>query len=60
MTPRDRLKTVAGRDTAYDAFATMAQDNIGRLLVLDDDGHLAGIVTRSDLLQVLRLRTDAP
>jgi Zn-dependent protease/CBS domain-containing protein len=59
MTPRERLKTVSLRDTAYDAFARMAQDHIGRLLVLDDDGNLAGIVTRSDLLHVLRLRADA-
>lgn len=59
MTPRERLQTVSLRDTAYDAFARMAQNNIGRLLVLDDDGNLAGIVTRSDLLHVLRLRADA-
>ncbi|MDR7418475.1 MAG: site-2 protease family protein [Armatimonadota bacterium] len=58
MTPRDHLRTVSVRDTAYDAFAMMARDNIGRLLVLDDDGNLAGIVTRSDLLQVLRLRAE--
>jgi predicted transcriptional regulator len=36
----------------------MTQGHLGRLLVLDDQGHLAGIVTRSDLLHVLRLRID--
>lgn len=59
MTPRDRLKTVSVSDSAYAAFARMAQDGVGRLLVLDEGGHLAGIVTRSDLLHVLRLRVDA-
>ncbi len=58
MTPRDRLKTVSVNDSAYAAFARMSQDNIGRLLVLDADGALTGIVTRSDLLHILRLRVD--
>jgi Zn-dependent protease/CBS domain-containing protein len=58
MTPRERLKTVSLRDTAYDAFAKMSHDNIGRLLVLNEHGDLAGIVTRSDVLHVLRLRAD--
>jgi predicted transcriptional regulator len=58
MTPRDRLKTVSLNDSAYAAFARMSQDSIGRLLVLDVDGTLTGIVTRSDLLHVLRLRVD--
>ncbi len=58
MTPRDRLKTVVVSDSAYAAFARMSQDNIGRLLVLDAEGTLTGIVTRSDLLHILRLRVD--
>lgn len=58
MTPKDRLKTVSTRTSAYEAFAKMAQGNLGRLLVLDDQGNLAGIVTRSDLLHVIRLRID--
>ena len=59
MTPRERLKTVSVNASAYDAFAKMSQDHIGRLLVLDEQGNLVGIVTRSDLLHVLRLRADA-
>ena len=59
MTPRDRLKTVSIEDTAYGAFTRMMQDGVGRLLVLDQEGNLAGIVTRSDLLHVLRLRGEA-
>jgi Zn-dependent protease/predicted transcriptional regulator len=59
MTPRERLKTVSVNASAYEAFAQMSQDHIGRLLVLDEQGDLVGIVTRSDLLHVLRLRADA-
>jgi CBS domain-containing protein len=58
MTPREGLRTIRTGDTAYDAFATMARENLGRLLVLDERGGLAGIVTRGDLLHVLRLRID--
>ncbi len=36
----------------------MSQGNVGRLLVLDVSGNLSGIVTRSDLLHVLRLCID--
>lgn len=59
MTPRARLLTVSVNDTAYDAFAKMSAAHIGRLLVLNEQGTLAGIVTRSDLLHVLRLRADS-
>jgi Zn-dependent protease/CBS domain-containing protein len=58
MTPLARLRTVRPGTSAYDAFTRMAQDAIGRLLVVDDDGELAGILTRSDLLHVLRIRTE--
>jgi Zn-dependent protease/CBS domain-containing protein len=59
MTPRDRLKTVSADEEAYAAFVRMTQDGVGRLIVLDDAHNLVGIVTRSDLLHVLRLRGDA-
>lgn len=58
MTPTSRLRTVRPTTSAYDAFARMAQDGIGRLLVVDDEGGLVGILTRSDLLHVLRIRTE--
>ena len=32
--------------------------NPNRLLVVDDGGDLVGILTRSDLLHVLRIRTE--
>jgi len=59
MTPRDLLKTVSADEEAFGALSRMMQDGVGRLLVVDETGNLAGIVTRSDLLHVLRLRGDA-
>jgi Zn-dependent protease/CBS domain-containing protein len=58
MTPLQRLRTVRPSSSAYEAFERMAQDGIGRVLVVDDDGILVGILTRSDLLHLLRLREE--
>jgi len=58
MTPLSRLRTVRPSASAYDAFVRMAQDGIGRLLVTDPDGSLIGILTRSDLLHVMRMRVE--
>ncbi|MEV8129400.1 CBS domain-containing protein [Streptomyces sp. NPDC085944] len=43
--------------SVVDAARVMARHRIKRLLVVDDDGRLAGVVSRSDLLRVF-LRTD--
>lgn len=58
MTPLPRLRTVRPGTTAYDAFVRMAQEGIGRLLVVDNTDDLVGILTRSDLLHVLRIRVE--
>lgn len=58
MTPLDRLRTVRPTASAYDAFTRMAQADVGRLLVVDAGGNLVGIVTRSDLLHVMRIRVE--
>lgn len=58
MTPLARLRTVRPGTTAYDAFVRMAQEGIGRLLVVDNTDDLVGILTRSDLLHVLRIRVE--
>ena len=58
MTPLSRLRTVRPSASAYDAFVRMAQDGIGRLLVTDPDGSLIGILTRSDLLHMMRMRVE--
>ncbi len=56
MTPLARLRTVRPTTSAYDAFARLTEDSIGRLLVVDD-GQLVGIITRSDLLRLIRTKT---
>jgi Zn-dependent protease len=58
MTPIARAHTVRPEAPAYDALARMVQAGVGRLLVLDADGSLVGILTRSDLLHLIRLRSE--
>lgn len=58
MTPSSGLKTVRPGTSAYQAFTCMGQEQIGRLLVTDEAGSLVGIVTRSDLLHVIRVYTE--
>ncbi|MGW1892532.1 CBS domain-containing protein [Streptomyces sp. NPDC002004] len=49
--------TVRADETVAEAARTMASRGVERLPVVDGEGHLAGIVTRRDLLQVF-LRPD--
>ena len=49
--------TAHADDTIVEAARTMAQHQVERLPVLDEEGRLVGIVTRRDLLQVF-LRPD--
>lgn len=58
MTPLPRLRLVRPSTSAYDAFVRMAEDRIGRLLVVNEEGDLLGILTRSDLLHVIRIRSE--
>jgi Zn-dependent protease/CBS domain-containing protein len=58
MTPIAAAKTVRPGAAAYDALARMVQTGVGRLLVVDADGELAGILTRSDLMHLIRMRTE--
>lgn len=49
--------TIASDATLTQAARQMQERNVRRLVVIDDRGRIAGIVSRSDLLQVF-LRTD--
>ena len=44
------LKTIPAADDAMSAFEALQRHGIGRLLVIDADGELAGIISRTDLM----------
>lgn len=44
-------------DEASEALAKMAQGDIGHLLVVDQEAHLVGIVTRTDLIRLIRMKS---
>jgi CBS domain-containing protein len=50
--------TVHADDAVVEAARTMARQHVERLPVLDEEDRLVGIVTRGDLLQVLRSEAD--
>lgn len=58
MTPIAEAKVVRPGLPAYEALARMLQEGVGRLLVVDEDGELVGLVTRSDLMHLIRVRTE--
>ncbi|WP_372404373.1 CBS domain-containing protein [Streptomyces luteireticuli] len=47
-------RTIGPERTVVDAARAMADHGVGRLPVVDDEGRLVGIVTRRDVLGVLR------
>lgn len=55
MTSAEKLVTVRPDDDAVDVFRELADNDIGRLLVTEPDGELAGIVTRTDLMTAIRI-----
>lgn len=53
------LATVCDSDDILDALARMREHGVRRLPVLDDAGHLSGIVTVDNLLEALAEQLDA-
>jgi len=53
------LATVADSDDILDALARMREFGVRRLPVLDEGGHLSGIVTVDNLLEALAEQLDA-
>ncbi|MFW5991861.1 MAG: CBS domain-containing protein [Halanaerobiaceae bacterium] len=49
------IKEVRPRDDVYRAFKLLFQQDIGRLVV-QEDGRLKGIITRSDILKAFRIK----
>ncbi len=56
MTPSDKLLSVRKREPAIEALFKFSRYNVGRFPVLEQD-KLVGIITRSDLLHAIRLKT---
>ena len=52
------VRTISGDALLYDALDEMVEADIGRLPVTDAEGHLIGIISRSDLLRILYRRKD--
>jgi Zn-dependent protease/predicted transcriptional regulator len=50
------IHCVKKEDTLFKAFQLLFQKDIGRLIVLDDNGDLEGIITRSDVMTGIRVR----
>jgi Zn-dependent protease/predicted transcriptional regulator len=57
MTPCEKLKCASPDELAVDALMKMSKQDVGRLPV-QEDGKLVGIVTRSDILHAIRVRTE--
>lgn len=49
------LRTVTPETEAEDAVSTILRQNVGRLLVVDRNGDLAGLVSRTDLMTVFEI-----
>ncbi len=49
--------TIDPNDSAFDAFTRISQHPTGRLLVRDGSGRVVGILSKTDLVQVIQLRT---
>jgi CBS domain-containing protein len=45
------VATVGAEETIYDAIKKLVEKNIGSLLVVDDKGAIAGIITERDILK---------
>ena len=55
--PLSEAQAIAPGAGVWEALGRMVAGNQGRLLVLDD-GHLVGIISRSDILRVMRTRME--
>lgn len=50
------IHSVKKEDALFKAFELLFQKDIGRLIVLNDNGELEGIITRSDVMTGIRVR----
>jgi len=57
MTPIEQVPCLQPTDDATEAFRRMASEDIGRMLVIEG-GRLVGIVSRRDLLDLFKIKSD--
>jgi len=57
MIPCERTVMIKPEQSALDAFQKMARENVGRLLVVEND-RLTGILTRGDIMRTIRTRQE--
>lgn len=56
MTPKERLVTLKEDEAATQAIKLMNENKIGRVFVTNQEGRLAGIITRSDILKAVQVK----
>jgi CBS domain-containing protein len=58
MRPLAQLRTVAPESSVADALDTMAREDVHQLPVVDSEGQLQGVISRGDVLRVLKTREE--
>ena len=52
------LRTIRGTDTIADAVALLAESHVSGVPVIDDHGRMVGVLSNSDILEVLAEHTE--
>lgn len=55
-----QVVTIKEYDGAEEAFTRITQNNLGRLIVVDDTKSMVGIITRTDIMNALKIATSGP
>ena len=55
MTPKKDLILISLETSASESQSIMAKNDVGRLLVVDDDGNLVGLVSRGDIVKTYQV-----
>lgn len=59
MIPRDKIVSIKPDEQVIKSISVMNDNRVGRLFVLDENGKLSGIITRSDVLKAIQAREGA-
>lgn len=51
------ISTIKESASAWEAFQKMSRNNFGRLMVVDSNGRLTGILSKTDLIRAIQVRT---